>query len=409
MFERKNTCFILSGILVFILFSWNLSFAQPQITGISGTLANGQSITVTGSSFGIKPQAAPWRWDTISNGGLVNGTSVNYYAGLVNGSLIPPTGGSYCQAYGYDCTKDPAYWNANWGKYEIDTNQADQRTTFSTKNLISTTPNNCPTTNTANEKLGVAIPAAWHKLYFSFWFYPYATYTNQNIKFIRILGDYNTSQFAYNNQFFAVDTWWQNPSPLFSENMSALAPNNNWQWSSGTGTYIHPVANEWERIEVYLQHESTPPTSNDGRFIITQTVANSDGTYQRHTYDSGLVDMDRVSNPITNWLTFGQELSNCTEGNTSIDMTTRLSDIYIDNTLARVELCDASTWSAVTHCEIQPPSAWSDSSIIIQSNQGSFHNLNNTYLYIIDANGNISNGYPLCPNCLKPVSAISVK
>jgi hypothetical protein len=51
---------------------------------------------------------------------------------------------------------------------------------------------------------------------------------------------------------------------------------------------------------------------------------------------------------------------------------------------------------ACTHREIQIPSAWSDTSITITLNKGSFANFNSAYLYVIDADGNVNtNGYLL--------------
>jgi hypothetical protein len=70
-------------------------------------------------------------------------------------------------------------------------------------------------------------------------------------------------------------------------------------------------------------------------------------------------------------------------------------DIYIDNTWARVEIGNASTYSACTKREIQPAVRWSDSSIDITLNQGSFSTLNGLFLFVVDSNGNASSGVPL--------------
>lgn len=76
------------------------------------------------------------------------------------------------------------------------------------------------------------------------------------------------------------------------------------------------------------------------------------------------------------------------------DMNHYISDAYIDITQQRVEIGNASSWSSCTHREIQIPSAWSDDSITITGNQGSFAVGNTAYLYVVDANGNVnSQGY----------------
>ena len=73
-------------------------------------------------------------------------------------------------------------------------------------------------------------------------------------------------------------------------------------------------------------------------------------------------------------------------------------DFYLDFTKARVELSDNPAWDETiqTHKEIQQPLSWSDNSVIIKVNQGSFTDGQQAYLYIIDENGTANaNGYPV--------------
>jgi hypothetical protein len=67
-------------------------------------------------------------------------------------------------------------------------------------------------------------------------------------------------------------------------------------------------------------------------------------------------------------------------------------EIYVDSTVARVEIGDGSTWSTSTHREIQIPNSWSASEVHITLNQGSFADGSTAYLYVIDSRGNVSNG-----------------
>jgi len=71
-------------------------------------------------------------------------------------------------------------------------------------------------------------------------------------------------------------------------------------------------------------------------------------------------------------------------------------DFYFDYTLARVELCNSSTWNLSTKCEVQPPTAWSDTSITALIHYGEFSVGDQAYLYVIDENGEVNeNGYPI--------------
>src|SRR3989344_2787135 len=42
--------------------------AAPAVTGVSGQLAHGASITITGSGFGTKASAAPLKYDAFESG-----------------------------------------------------------------------------------------------------------------------------------------------------------------------------------------------------------------------------------------------------------------------------------------------------------------------------------------------------
>jgi hypothetical protein len=73
-----------------------------------------------------------------------------------------------------------------------------------------------------------------------------------------------------------------------------------------------------------------------------------------------------------------------------------ISELYMDNSFARVELGNAPTWAACTHREIQIPSAWSATEITVTVNQGAFEAEDDVWLYVVDENRvNNSVGYPL--------------
>lgn len=71
-------------------------------------------------------------------------------------------------------------------------------------------------------------------------------------------------------------------------------------------------------------------------------------------------------------------------------------DIYIDYTLARVEMADSATWAGRTHCEIQPPLTWGTGEVTVKLNRGSFGATDTVYLYLIDSAGAVNaNGYEI--------------
>ncbi len=69
-------------------------------------------------------------------------------------------------------------------------------------------------------------------------------------------------------------------------------------------------------------------------------------------------------------------------------------DLFIDYTLARVELCtNGPDWSEREHCEIQLPTAWSDDSITVRVNQGALDPMSDLWAYVVDEQGEVSEGY----------------
>lgn len=80
----------------------------------------------------------------------------------------------------------------------------------------------------------------------------------------------------------------------------------------------------------------------------------------------------------------------------NVDGRLLFGELYVDNTLARVIIGDASTWAKVRHWEIQPATAWADGEITITLNQGSFVSSASAWLYIVNSDGLYnSQGYPL--------------
>jgi len=71
------------------------------------------------------------------------------------------------------------------------------------------------------------------------------------------------------------------------------------------------------------------------------------------------------------------------------------TDIYVDTTFARVFLCDTSDAAPGSHCELQRPETWSDTSLTISCVTGTFAAGDTVYLFVVDADGERSGGYPV--------------
>lgn len=92
-------------------------------------------------------------------------------------------------------------------------------------------------------------------------------------------------------------------------------------------------------------------------------------------------------------------LYNSWEPNTDLGETNRapnhfyLSDAYAAPTLSRVEIGNNAVYGNCTHREVQVPTAWSDTSITVTPQFGSFAEDSSVYMFVVDADGNVSSGY----------------
>jgi len=71
-------------------------------------------------------------------------------------------------------------------------------------------------------------------------------------------------------------------------------------------------------------------------------------------------------------------------------------DIYVasgSGAAARVEICNNATYTSATNCAIATPTSWGATSITATVRQGSFGASDNAYLFVIDSSGAASSGY----------------
>jgi hypothetical protein len=172
--------------------------------------------------------------------------------------------------------------------------------------------------------------------------------------------------------------------PNMASGAEGVSPQtSNWFQDASTA---RGSANVW-RTEEFIQQANSATSLSDG---IVQWITNGLLTfyvpYSGHTWKindgSGLMSL---------LLPVHGVIANATVPSGG---THWADDVYVDNTWARVMIGDQPTFAASTHREIQIPQTWSNdgTSIGIIVNQGTFANGNSAYLFVIDANGNVSAG-----------------
>lgn len=319
-----------------------------SISGVSGTLQDDESITISGSGFGSKPVAAPVVWDDIEAG-----------------SFSPK-------------------WSSTGSPGVLQVNQDNQRHGNSRYNAMANFVGSDYVEHATFT--GGSNSPRW---YCQYWFklgadWNWGTATDgglgSNLANVKIFRMWSTGS-ALDNWVVATEGW--SDSIIYKSS----GPINESDWFGG-GFRQGWELNKWHLLQVEYKDSSERGVRDgsvkiwfDGELILddptllTRSLAGSaDGEFMR-PYGIGFFN------------SWGDVSS---DGNHFY-----MDDAYIDNTWARVELGNASTLAACSHREIQPTTAWSPTQITVKFNPGSFEPGSAAYLFAIDANGIVSPGYPV--------------
>lgn len=314
------------------------------ISGVSGTIGHGSTITIAGSGFGTKSTAEPIKWDDFENG--ASGASL--------------TEGGWTD---YSETAGPVYST----EQSYSGSQAGMRQT------------------TSNEDFRGAYLKDLDAM---------ELYVSMNFYWEKISGDYSASDPVV--KMTRINC---NPSPYRSTPTMAVQYRpraeqyyffmNNGVNGEGKQPNLSskPIEGQWNRLEAYFKLSSTPGAA--------------DGMFSQHC--------NLVENHVTENFITRQDIPGADEKRISFvllpmmvsnhDATARfkffVDDVYVDRTRARVELGDAATWEDCTQREVQAATAWSNRSISVTVNKGAFADGQDLFLFVVDDNGNVSNGYPV--------------
>lgn len=316
------------GTLISILYLASVAtevVAAPAPGPVTVSIQDGQLVTFSGTGFGTKSPAAPWKWDDFEAG--TPGQTVS------NGWNVYNAYGGQIPTYTTEQQRTPG---------SISTKQGPE----GNSSLYAT---GFPGTGTA-------------KLYISGWFYGTKTGNSRSNKFM----NFDAGSWAHPEIRSGGDSWyWSDTVACDSGGTSPMRP---------TGIPDPYNTGQWHRWEWYVQ-------------------LGSNGTFR--TYRDGVLEAEVAGDYSFNGCGFSSIYMSSYWGQN--DSPTPASyhssywdELYIDITPARVELGNSSTYSACTHREIQIPTAWSDGSVTVKINQGSFADGSTVYLYVIDRNGAVN-------------------
>lgn len=358
------------AVLVSVLFGLFSSFANaaPSVSSISGEVGHNNSVVINGSSFSNKAQAAPVAWDNLEDGSCNTSATVG-----------------------------------NWSRVnDLSISTSNQRHGNSQYNA----GHNFTSESWANFTGGSDAP----KWFVQYWFYldndfSFSSSMENNLGNIKIFRMWSTGSGSNNLRL-----------QLLSRYTSDLVVESADQGHGGYGVGWTPVTATHDTISEAFGHnrpgEILPGDlgwreyANDitkGAWHLFQFQY---GESSRDAYNGTLkwwidgklvVDVDDVRTRTSSQpssmrpLVVGWYNSHGTSADGSDHF--YLDDAYIDNTWARVEIGDRSTYSQCTLREIQNPLTWSDSSVSIQVNQGQFEPGQIAFIFVVDEDGTPSPGY----------------
>ncbi len=307
--------------------------AQPAVSQINGELVHQGQVQIFGAGFGQKSPAAPMVFDNFEGG--TPGTRIG--GGWYTSSARPDYYPTYSDVMSRRLDGQSARLNFTDGNYN------------STLALVH-----------LEELMGnPQLP-----LYVSGWFYNTTTGApSRNVKLISFRGGPTGSMDApeLRCDFYPATSG----GHIYAVDCDDTGLMQDW----GLGNEMY--SNAWHRLEAYEDVQTGYTLWRDlGEWGTISGVLHGQDCYFRNLYLMHYFATDT--------------------GTPRPSMEFYWDELYIDTTKARVELGDAATWAACSHREIQIPSAWSNDSITINVNQGSFQDGQPAYLYVVDGTGAVN-------------------
>ena len=443
----QNKTMALWSAMIFTLGA-SVATAAPTITGVdappSTELAQNSTITITGSGFGSKAQAAPILYDTVDMA-YENGILNDKHSQLSNGDIILSTNENPDSIW-----VGPSNTANGASRIQVTSDRPDRHFNSSEHYYFKGFNGFVGKPVSYGGESGFDTPVDNPKLYVSWWYKPkYSPSRYWRIDTLNQEGNFIPGEQLNINgisaSFIGVDD--ENMLNLvFHQHVTANDLKGQLvRGSQSTATTTFPEVFKGGGDFGYLTPGSQKyiriwedPNGKEGiRFSWTQmhqTLADRNGVEGVVNWESnilegdewhhmeiemdtdqGRIDLYVDSDPIT-----GFDFSPALEEQGKWSPTVALlglngkvgkfqesdfDDIYIDNSFRRVVLADANTLDSASRTEIQFPINWSDQSIELTLQLGAFEAVDNLYLFVSDQNGDFSvKGYPLCIDCLSPPS-----
>ena len=335
----------------------------PAIYDVSGSILDGQQITITGSGFGTNgPNVV--LFDDFNRG--VDGELATLDATIGNWHGIDPNHPPYYGTDGQGNSTGYLIRDNSKGQFHIEF--SDTQEIFISYRVMIPRGKHFPNSGAAS----IFPPGSQWKL----------TWLMDGVR-------------GYSgNDDLVIPTWGNGTNFIIGGNDNAFQidtgrPGSSTNWFSFL---------DWNRFSVYLKGGVNPDIDQGtvwsqgmskefGQKIFTANKVLFDGDDTPDSYqfeDDAISRWNRFSVP--GWHRGGDD-------NTAA----MYDDIYIAtgaHARARIEIGDNANYDNCTVLAIVTPTSWQNNTIEATVRQGSFQSGETAYLFVVDENGNVSNGYP---------------
>ena len=356
---------LLISALFFALVSAHTAWSQVAISNADTTWQSGSTKTIYGAGFGAKVTPQPFMWDDLD---------WPAYAGLSDGDPPPTRAGSYGH---------PQDDDAPWAKMDGSSHSGSIRYETSPEDLRVT---GRPLYSITQGRGAIREISFLHQdyLFLDYWFY------SESARSFPI-GDDGLPDGSWQSKLIRL---WPDPNKLYGHNSIypgrvSYDPGPTHDDKIRVWSPLYPEDGQWTHITVWI----------DGSNGMSE--GNSHGIFKAWADNQLIFDVDDMG-----WLTGGEAGGagaytflalvglDPVERTDHIGKKNLMGDIYLDTTQARVMIGDASTWDAVSHFEMQIPQEWSNDSITVAANLGSFSSSDQLWLYVFNEDGVYNNnGY----------------
>lgn len=343
------------------------TFTSTTVASGGTTLTHGSEFTITGTGFGTRA-AKPLVYDNFESGtpgNDINGQSPTYTS---------KSSGAWTWAVDSSGVHYPKYSSAN------------QRAN-STRNCLLKYGSASGSSYTNTLVLSHDLPNTGDELFFTFWW----RYQDTS------LANGGTQRYSRNTKPF--DLW---PEPVGGNPFAYIGMGNpdfgngELRYNITDGAYVpwdattqlDLINEEWIRFEVYLK-QSAPSTANGEAHTHVHRSTTPSIASKLHAAATST----RTSGNWTNlWIGAYSSTEEEDEGEPNLAWSDiHLDSVYVDTTRQRLELGDNPVYASCTRREVQPSTAWSDTSITALCQKGAIPT-GTAYLFVIGADGTASAG-----------------